>query len=87
MFIDFRNEGNKIVLQLRLLICQLKSIQVLQVYILNAHVKREKFRHFHTSFSPASFQGEETGSSVPLCRTQTLSLFMLSGESKRPLPV
>ena len=42
MFIDFRNEGNKIVLRLRLLIFQLKLIQILQVYILSAHVKREK---------------------------------------------
>ena len=34
----------------------------------------------HILFSPASIRGRETGSSVPLCRTQAFSLFMLSQE-------
>ena len=38
-------------------------------------------------FSPESLKGGEKGSSVQLHRTQTLSLFMLSGGSKSPLPV
>ena len=32
----------------------------------------------HILFSPAFIRGRETGSSVPLCRTQAFSLFMLS---------
>ena len=34
----------------------------------------------HILFSPASVRCRETGSSVPLCRTQAFSLFMLSEE-------
>ena len=36
----------------------------------------ENMHAFHALFSPASLQGRETGGSVRLCRTQTLSPFM-----------
>ena len=57
------------------------------IYFPHLREREKKPSRFHASFSPASFRGRETGSSVPLCRTQTLSLFMLSEESTRPLPV
>ena len=66
---------------------KLKSISKSPVFILSLARAGEIAHNLYASFSPASVQGRETGSSVPLCRTQTLSLFMLSKESKLPLPV
>ena len=88
-FIDFKGEKKQSCFQKRLTNFQLKLSEFYRyicIYFPQAS-ERENPPRIHASFSPASFRGEETGSSVPLCRTQTLSLFMLPGESTRPLPV
>ena len=87
-FIDFsRQKNNEIVLKERFLNFQLNLFEFYKYLYFSHTWSGENLQYIHTSFSPASLRGEETGSSVPFCRSQGLSLFMLPKATTRPLPV
>ena len=67
----------------------INPISIWQIHIYVTLRKSGKNIHnFDALFGSASLKSKEGGSSVPLlCRTQTLSLFMLSEKEKRPPPV